>query len=193
MLPELAQFLAQSTARHDHLCPRQVLGVRMGLAGLEALGLRTPPSDKSLLVISETDGCFVDGLEVTCKVSAGRRTLRIMDLGKAAAVFAHVPSGRAIRLSPRPGIRQHAGDYAAQVADPYQAQLLGYQEMPAEELFSSQAVTLEPSIAALVSQPGLRVDCERCGEEIMNARQVIRAGHVLCRTCAGERYYLLDY
>ena len=38
-IPELLQT---SAARHDHLCPRQVLGVRMGLAGLEALGLNAP-------------------------------------------------------------------------------------------------------------------------------------------------------
>jgi formylmethanofuran dehydrogenase subunit E len=189
MPPELTHYLAQSAARHDHLCPRQVLGVRMGLAGLAALELAEPPSDKSLLVISETDGCFVDGLEVTCQVSVGRRTLRIVDLGKVAAVFAHVPSGRTVRLSPRQGVRLLASRYAPQTGDEYQAQLLGYQAMPADELFAIEPVTLEPSIEVLISLPGLRVNCEQCGEEIMNARQVNGGGRVLCRACAGERYY----
>ncbi len=35
----------------------------MGLAGASALGLDVPRSDKGLLVILETDGCFADGIE----------------------------------------------------------------------------------------------------------------------------------
>jgi formylmethanofuran dehydrogenase subunit E len=189
MLSRLSEFLAQSAARHDHLCPRQVLGVRMGLAGLDALSLVEPPSDKSLLVISETDGCFVDGLEVTCQVNVGRRTLRIVDLGKVAAVFAHVPTGCTVRIAPRPGVRERASQYAPHASDDYQAQLLGYQAMPVEALFAIASVTLDPSIEMLISLPGLRVNCEQCGEEIMNARQVLHGGRVLCRVCAGERYY----
>ena len=42
--PRIATLLQQSSARHDHLCPRQVLGVRIGLAGLDALGLSAPVS-----------------------------------------------------------------------------------------------------------------------------------------------------
>ena len=33
----LHELLKLSSSRHDHLCPRQVLGVRMGLAGLKAI------------------------------------------------------------------------------------------------------------------------------------------------------------
>jgi formylmethanofuran dehydrogenase subunit E len=33
------------------------------------------------------------------------------------------------------------------------------------------------------------VDCDRCGEEITNEREVLRDGETLCRACAGERYY----
>ena len=38
-MPPLEELLEMSSARHQHLCPRQVLGVRMGVrAGVE-LGL----------------------------------------------------------------------------------------------------------------------------------------------------------
>ena len=39
-------MLAQSVARHHHLCPRQVLGVRIGLAGARAVKLEVPRRDK---------------------------------------------------------------------------------------------------------------------------------------------------
>ena len=51
-----------SSRDHNHLCPRQILGVRLGLAGAAALGLEPPVKDKRLLVVTETDGCFVDGV-----------------------------------------------------------------------------------------------------------------------------------
>jgi len=47
----LNEILEISAARHNHLCPRQVLGVRIGLAGAQALGLEIPRSDKRLIVI----------------------------------------------------------------------------------------------------------------------------------------------
>lgn len=34
MSPDLSILLQKSGSEHSHLCPRQVLGVRMGLAGL---------------------------------------------------------------------------------------------------------------------------------------------------------------
>jgi formylmethanofuran dehydrogenase subunit E len=34
--------------------------------------------------------------------------------------------------------------------------------------------------------------CDGCGEEVINEREIIRDGLVLCRTCAGESYYRCD-
>ena len=64
MPTNLSRLLELSAARHSHLCPRQVLGVRMGIAGLAALGLEAPVTKLTGVVIVETDGCFVDGVEV---------------------------------------------------------------------------------------------------------------------------------
>ena len=62
--PDLPTLLARTSARHSKLCPRQVLGVRMGLFGLELLELPNFNQSRRLLVILETDGCFADGIEV---------------------------------------------------------------------------------------------------------------------------------
>ena len=56
MTTDLQILLEQTADRHKHLCPRQVLGVRIGLAGAVALDLEAPRNDKRLLVILETDG-----------------------------------------------------------------------------------------------------------------------------------------
>lgn len=186
---EIAELLKLSSSRHDHLCPRQVLGVRMGLAGLAAIGLPAPMPHKSALVIIETIGCFADGIEVATTATVGHRTLRVVDQGKIAATFANVTSGQSIRLATQLDVRQRSLQYAPAIKHKYYAQIKGYQIMPDQELFSFQTVELDPSLRVLLSREGLRAKCSNCGEEISNEREVLVAGKVLCRTCAGESYY----
>ncbi len=189
MPPEIGALLELSSARHNHLCPRQVLGVRIGLAGAAALGLDIPRSDKRMLVLVETDGCFADGVDVSTGCTMGHRTLRLEDLGKIAATFVDVKSGRAVRVAPQNDVRRRAYAYAPQEERHYFAQLHAYQIMPDEELLTLQEVTLNTSIEEIVSRPIVRVDCDACGEEIINEREVVMGDRVLCRSCAGAGYY----
>lgn len=185
----LEELLLASAALHHHLCPRQVLGVRMGLAGTHWLGLTLPQTDKRLLVVVETDGCVIDGLAVATGCRIGRRTMRVLDFGKVAATFVDTQTGRAIRVAPQANARQSAKDYAPEAKSRWEAYLLGYQRMPEAELLDLQPVILTVSLEKLLSKEGHRVSCELCGEEIINEREVIQNGQILCRACAGEGYY----
>lgn len=186
---ELAPLLAASSALHSHLCPRQVLGVRVALAGGSALGLELPRQDKRLLVILETDGCFADGVEVATGCTVGHRTLRFEDYGKTAATFVDVKTGEAVRVAPRLDVRARALAYAPGETRHYFAQLTGYQVMPDAELLSLSHVVLTRSIAELVSRPGVRANCAVCGEEIINEREIVVNGQALCVSCAHGGYY----
>jgi formylmethanofuran dehydrogenase subunit E len=185
----LAHLLEQSAAMHRHLCPRQVLGVRMGMLAGTALDLDLPQRGKRLLTIVETDGCGADGVAVATNCWIGHRTLCIEDFGKMAATFIDTHSGRAIRIAPTREARQRATNYTPDVRNHWQAQLLGYQSMPNEVLFSIQDVQLITSLDSILSKPGKRVACQVCGEEIINERELIIAGKKLCRACAGAGYY----
>jgi formylmethanofuran dehydrogenase subunit E len=187
---DLRPLLSELSVRHDHLCPRQVLGVRLGLAGPGLLGFAAPRSDKAFLVIAETDGCFTDGLAVAAGVSVGHRTLRVADYGKIAATFVNAKTGAAIRLAPRLDVRQTAYAYAPGESRRYQAQLLGYQRMPDEELFSVRQVSLNSPVAQIVGRPGVRTCCAGCGEEIINRREMVVGGKPYCPACVGQGYYL---
>jgi formylmethanofuran dehydrogenase subunit E len=192
MMANLQAILQTSAARHKHLCPRQVLGARIGLAGAAALGLELPRTDKRLLVILETDGCFADGVEVATGCTVGHRTLRVEDYGKTAATFIDVNTGRAVRLFPQLDVRERAYAYAPDEPRHYFAQLQAYQTMPDAELLTLQTITLTTPIEVIVSRPGVRVNCAQCGEEIINEREVLVEGQMLCRTCAGYGYYQAD-
>ncbi len=188
-MADIPTLLSLCSERHSHLCPRQVLGVRMALAAGKALGLDLPCPDKTLIVIAETDGCFVDGIEVAARVSVGHRTLRVEDYGKVAATFINVQTGESIRLAPRLDARKRAYAYAPDEKRHYYAQLRAYQVMPDEALFSLTLVCLIPPIERIVSRAGVRVNCCACGEEIINEREIIQDGLVYCRSCFGQGYY----
>ena len=185
----LKHFLAESVSRHKSLCPRQVLGIRIGLAGAAALDMAVPRADKRLLVIVETDGCFVSGVEVVTGCGVGHRTLRVEDYGKVAATFVDVKNSRAVRVAPRLDVRQRAPDYAPDQEGRYNTMLFGYQRMPREELLSIEEVSLIIPLESIVSRAGVRVNCDDCGEEIINEREIIQNGFKLCRSCAGSEYY----
>lgn len=186
----LNQILAESAKRHKHLCPRQVLGARMGLFAAELLGIELPCRDKSLLVISETDGCAVDGLIAATGCHVGSRTLRVLDFGKIAATFTDISTEVTIRIVPKPEVRSRAAEYVSlRVRNKWEAMLLGYQVMPLSDLFVVQRVKLDRSLSEIISRPRRKVTCEVCKEEIINGREVVNNGVILCRTCAGESYY----
>lgn len=192
----LATLLRESSRRHVHLCPRQVLGVRLGLRGLRALGLsggdnepRFTNHDKQLLTFVETDGCGADGIAVAVGCSIGRRTMRVYDYGKVAATLLDTQSGRAIRVSPTPESRFLALHYAPNAPDSWIAYLEAYQIIPDDELVRVQEVSIVQPLEKILSSPDARVVCDVCGEEIINEREIAAGGVTRCRSCAGHGYY----
>jgi len=185
-------LLDESASRHKHLCPRQVLGVRIGLAGAEALGFTVPRQDKRLLVVVETDGCFVDGIAVSTGVSVGHRTMRVEDYGKVAATFVDTESEQAWRIAPALDVRSRAASCVPHERRRYFAQLLGYQLLPDRELLVIQPVRLTVPVAELVSRPGVRVNCSKCGEEIINEREIKMGEEAFCVACTGPAYYTAE-
>jgi formylmethanofuran dehydrogenase subunit E len=185
----ISHLLEKSMQDHDHLCPRQILGVRIGLAGMKALDFDEPPTKKQLLVITETDGCFVDGVIAVTGCTVGHRTLRVEDYGKVAATFVDTKSGRAIRIAPRLDIRERAAAFTPGEPRHYFAQMAAYQSMPDDEMFTLTPIALNAPIEAIISHAGVRVNCDVCGEEIMNEREIKKNGLALCRSCAGRSYY----
>ncbi len=173
---------------HEHLCPKQVLGVRMGLLAAELLRLEFPVSGKRLFTFVETDGCFVDGVSVVTDCAVGHRTLRVLDYGKVAATFVDIDTNRAIRIRPHLESRTRAFEYAPHASDKWHAQLKGYQVMPDAELFEWKPVTLTVDLTAILSKHGHRVVCAECGEDVINEREVVAEGKVVCRSCAGETF-----
>lgn len=184
----LLDCLERASEGHRRLCPRQVLGVRIGRHAGALLGLSLPQQDKRLYVFVETDGCTVDGVVAATGCTVGRRTMHVLDFGKVAATFVDTLTGETWRIRPHPLARARARAWARASVDDWHAMLDGYRELPADEILEVRPVVLRKSLPDLIGRPGLRVPCDACGEEIMNGREITSDGTVLCRDCSGEAY-----
>ena len=157
---DLESYFERLAGLHRRLCPRQMLGVRMGIHAGELLGTDPRSDDRQLLVIVETDGCFADGVSVATGCWLGRRTLRLVDYGKVAVTAIDVCTERAVRLRPHPLARTRAAIYAPSAPNRWHSQLIGYQRMPITELVCAESVRTLTPIAALIGQAGQRIDCD---------------------------------
>ncbi len=187
----LSDFLEKSAQIHKHLCPKQVLGVRMGIMAGELLNFPPPQTNnKRIFVFMETDGCTATGVAVATGCSIYRRTMRIMDYGKVAITCVDTLTNRAYRILPHKNSRQRAQALQPNAKSRWHAYLYAYQQMPTDHLLTAYPVTISVDLAQIISKPTARTNCDDCGEEIMNQREVIEGNKILCQSCVGNRYYL---
>jgi formylmethanofuran dehydrogenase subunit E len=190
-MKSLDQYLDDAAQAHGHLCAGQVLGVRMAMLGLEKLGIEDPSGKdrKRLVTFVEIDRCATDAVAVVTGCRLGKRALKFRDWGKVAATFVDVSTGKAVRVSARESSKALARQMHPELADKNQQQMRAYREMPGHDLFDVQWVKVELAPEEFPGYKGARVVCDECGEGVNFRREVRREGRVLCRACAGERYY----
>jgi len=75
------------------------------------------------------------------------------------------------------------------ITDSSQAQLEAYKVMENDDLFNLQVVRVKLKPEDLPGRPHSRVTCEQCGEGVNDGRERRLGDRVLCRSCAGEKYY----
>ena len=188
---DFEQLLAESVTIHGHLCPGQVLGVKMSLLGLREIGIGDPRGDdrKSIIVFVEMDRCATDAVQSVTGCSLGHRTMKFIDYGKMAATFVNLKTGRAVRVVAKEESRQKAKEHFPEIKDKYAAQLEAYKIMHDEELFDVMEVHVKINPEDMPGRPLRRRKCDSCGEYVQDSREVCRDGKVLCRPCAGSAYY----
>ena len=181
------ELLTEAVHFHGHLCPGQVLGVRMTLAGCRGVGIERPRgAGKRLVVVVEIDRCATDAIQALAGVSVGKRTLKHLDYGKTAATFLNRTTGVSVRVSARDSARALAWAWAPGESDPRAAQILAYRVMPEADLLRVEAVDIR---RGWLDRRRVRVFCQGCGEGVNYQREVMAEGRTLCRPCSGDGYY----
>ena len=188
-MEQLETLIEESHALHGHLCPGQVLGVRLAALGCNLVGIQEPRESRELLVWAEIDRCATDAIQSVTGCKLGKRTLKFVDYGKVAATFLNTTTSEAFRVVARDDSRQLAHSYAPDAPDKKSAQLHAYKVMPDDMLFNVYRVEVSVPDTDLPGRPLTRVMCAMCDEGVNDGREVERDGEKLCRACADGTYY----
>ena len=186
------ELLASSAEVHGHLCPGQVVGVRMAMLGCRLIGLDDPTSHdqiKKLIVYVEMDRCTGDAVAHVSGAKLGRRSLKFADYGIMAATFLNLETEKAYRVISTEEARDLAAHYAPEVVGKYQQQLEAYKRMSDSVLFRVQEVEVTLSEFDLPGPTRRKVSCSRCGQVVRDHREVAVNGSNLCRPCAQGAYF----
>lgn len=189
---DFERLLAESVKIHGHLCPGQVLGVRMSMLGLRLAGIEEPQGKdrKNLIVFVEMDRCATDAVQSVTGCSLGHRTMKFMDYGKMAATFVNLKTGKAVRILAKEEAREKAKEYFPEIQDKYKAQLEAYKIMSNTELFDIMDVKVNIKPEDMPGRPLRRIRCSSCREYVQDMREINKNGKLLCKPCANEGYYV---
>jgi len=186
------ELLKSSADAHGHLCPGQVVGVRMAMLGCRLIGLDEPrrrDQIKKLIIYVEMDRCTADAVAHVTGVKLGRRSLKFMDYGIMAATFVNLETDKAFRVVSTEEARSLAAAYAPEIAEKSPQQLAAYKRMPDSVLFRVQQVKVKIDDCDLPGPTRYKASCSRCGQVVRDQREVIENGQVICKPCAQDSYF----
>ena len=190
-MKSLDEYMVLAEQAHGHMCAGQILGLRMALYGLRLLGVDDPEGldRKRLVTFVEIDRCATDAIPIVTGCRLGKRALKFRDFGKVAATFCDLKQDRAVRVVAKETSKQRARELYPDITDRNRQQMRAYREMPDDDLFTAQWVKVALGPEEFPGYKGERQVCVECGEGINFKRGVLREGRMLCKACAGERYY----
>jgi len=157
----------------------------MALRGLKEIGIRDPKGEdrKNLIVFVEIDRCATDAITSVTGCRPGKRTMKIKDFGKMAATFINLETGAAVRLASR-GPKGPEGESV-------EALKLRIKAAADEDLFRIQWGRVPLEAGDLPGKPVRSAVCAKCGESILDMRDLTVAGKSLCQPCAEGRHYFI--
>ena len=194
-LSDLDGLIDECGKLHGHICPGQILGVRMALLGCHLTGIADPRGldRKKLIVWVEIDRCVTDAVSAVTGVRLGKRSLKYKDYGKVAATFLNLSDQSAYRIVAKEESRELADALYPAIDNKRERQLLTYREAEAAELFKVESVRIEVDDFEMPGRPRRRILCAQCGEGVNDGRDLVDAlNRRVCRCCALGGYYKIQ-
>ncbi len=190
-------FVETGMAFHGHKCPAMPLGLRAGVAAMNALGV-SPSQDKELYAISETGkghaaGCFLDGIMVATGCTYGKSNIEKRYYNKMAFTLIDVATQRAVRISLKPEffakmlqspfVEQRKNgvppqDIAPEIGDPLVEKVLSMPEEAFLEIGPVTPYALERKKGVFEAKP-----CSQCHEMAFVDKLVDEGNGPVCLGC----------
>jgi formylmethanofuran dehydrogenase subunit E len=186
-------------ALHGHKCPAMPLGLRAGLAAMDALGVQHAP-DGQLTALVEIDKnhcstCFADGVQVATGCTFGKGNIQSLGYGKFGLTLIDNKTGRRVRVVATPEAMQRSSE----------SEFIQYRRrgVPASQV---NAALVEPLVDAVLSDPVEKlvtvgpithvqlppmaphafdtILCADCGEVTVERYARVKDGKRVCIPCA---------
>ncbi len=205
---QLEDLMLEAAKIHGHFCPGLAMGI---LSGTKAMNQIMQLSDglEDLVLITETNNCMTDGLQLVTGCSFGNNALIFKDLGKNA--FSLVKrNGKGLRIIGKNNSRDflrskhpefyelfqkvvveknHNEELALKMKKAGIEASFGLLELPFEEIFTISDVQVElPPYAPIHDS----IVCEKCNELTMASRITQEHGKNVCFACAGKDFGYMD-
>jgi formylmethanofuran dehydrogenase subunit E len=171
-------LLEKAKKFHGDVCLGVLLGTRLSIIGMRALGMDPLVKNRDLMVFVETDRCVTDAIQAVTRCSLGHRTLKFINYGKAAATFLDLKKNKAIRVAVLNSPKGKRDSIEV------------FKTMPEEKLFKIEEVEVNLERGDMPGNPYRKDKCSQCGEIVLDGRVVEKEGKTLCRGCANSAYYV---
>jgi len=184
---------------HGHKCPAMPMGLRAGMAAIEALGVERA-ADGQLTALVEIDRdhcatCYADGIQMATGCTFGKGNIQKLGYGKFAVTLIDNKTGRSVRVLTRNETIQKskesefiqfrkkgvpASKIAADLVTPLVEFILS---SPIDSLFDVGEVT---EGTPPISRPHdfNTVICAECGETAVERYARVKNGKIVCMPCA---------
>ncbi|HUW05575.1 MAG TPA: FmdE family protein [Williamwhitmania sp.] len=186
---------------HGHKCPAMPMGLRVGAAAMNALGVERAKDGQLVAFVDLGEDhcatCYGDGLQVILGTTFGKGNIKKTHKGKWAVTVVERATGRAVRVTPTAEamlnnkkssfftdyrmVGKPASTVPAEVVDPL---VISVMSAPDEKLFSVSPIfeyKLEPkkdSFNGFV--------CEECGEMTVTEYGRIKGDKKVCIDCLNK-------
>lgn len=185
---------------HGHKCPAMPMGIKAGLAAMNALGVERS-RDKELTVISETGkghaaGCFLDGIMTATGCTYGKSNIEKLYYNKLAFTLIDNNSGRSVRVAVKADFLENA--LSSQFVQKRKEGVPPQDIDPAiTNPLVNKIIELEDAMFLDIGEVTIRQvkrgkgifefrRCDSCGElTFVNKLRVKADGDIVCIECSG--------
>jgi formylmethanofuran dehydrogenase subunit E len=159
---------------HGHDCPGLAMGYRMAQAGMNALkALRS--EDEEVVAIVENNACGVDALQCVTGCTFGKGNLIFRDYGKHVYTLYSRKTGKGVRVA-------LYGTGIPKDMKENRAELIGFiLQAREQDILSIREVIIDTPEPARIHNS---VNCDICGERVMETRTRLLKGKTVCIPCA---------
>ncbi len=99
------EYLTAGQQFHGHKCPAMPLGLRVGAAAMNKLGVERAKDGQLLALVELGDGhfatCFADGIQMITGCTFGKGNIKKLHYGKWGLTLVDTKTGRAVRAMPK--------------------------------------------------------------------------------------------